>query len=82
MAARTSLDDTSPHAREALTRLYAQMSPAEKVERLRALTLAANLLTLAGLRARNPEASEHALLLELAKLRLGDDLVRRVYGDG
>jgi len=75
------VDDTSPETRTVLARLYAQMSPAEKLERLRAVTLAANRLALAGLRARHPDATEGALLLELAKLRLGDDLARRVYGD-
>jgi hypothetical protein len=82
MAQEWPLDDTSADARDALTRVYARMSSAEKVERMRAVTLAANRLTLAGLRTRNPEASDGVLLLELAKLRLGEELVRRIYGDG
>lgn len=45
------------------------------------LTLAANMLALAGLRERFPTATEGELLLRLARLRLGDDLVRRVYGE-
>jgi len=56
------------------------MSPAEKLDCMRAVTLAANRLALAGLRAHHPDATEGALLLELAKRRLGEDLVRRVYG--
>ena len=61
---------------------YAEMSFAEKAERIRAVTLAANQMALAGLRLRHPNASHRELLLALARLRLGDDLVDRVYGDG
>ncbi len=56
------------------------MSPAEKAARVVALTRAANTLALAGLRVRHPEASDGELLLRLAAIRLGPDLVRRVYG--
>jgi hypothetical protein len=81
MANRSPVDDTSPDARAIVARLYAKMSPAEKLARVRDLTFAANRLSLAGLRSRHPEESEGALLLRLAKLRLGDDLVRRAYRD-
>jgi hypothetical protein len=46
-----------------------------------ASALAANRMALAGLRLRHPERTDGELLLQLARLRLGDDLVRRVYGD-
>ena len=48
---------------------------------MRAVTLAANQIALAGLRLRHPDATERELLLVLARLRLGDDLVELVYGD-
>jgi hypothetical protein len=38
------------------------------------------MLALAGLRERFPEADERELLLRLAVLRLGADLVWRAYG--
>jgi hypothetical protein len=38
-------------------------------------------MALAGLRLRHPERTDGELLLQLARLRLGDDLVRRVHGD-
>lgn len=63
-----------------LRELYAAMTPAEKLLRMSAITLAANRLTLAGLAARHPEESRQQLLLRLARLRLGDDLVDRAYG--
>ena len=78
--ARRPLDDTSPAARAVLTAAYARMSPAEKIERMRAVTLAANRLGLAGLRDRYPDDSEGTLLLRLAQVRLGDELTRRAYG--
>ena len=80
MADDSVVNDTAPAMAELLRRRYAAMSPTEKAERLRAITLAANRMALAGLRARHPQASESSLLLELARMRLGDDLVRRVYG--
>lgn len=80
MADDTVVNDTAPATRELLRRRYAVMSLADKAERLRAITLAANQMALVGLRARHPHASDTDLLLELARLRLGDDVVRRVYG--
>lgn len=80
MADRLPLDDTSDDARAVMRRLYAAMTPAEKLKRMNELTVAANRLALAGLRSRHPEESEGALLLRLARVRLGDDLSDRVYG--
>ena len=77
-----SLNDTSVAAQEAVDRRYAEMSFAERAECVRAVTLAANQMALAGLRLRHPDASEGELLLALARLRLGDELVDRVYHDG
>lgn len=81
MASRSIIDDTSPEAREVLRRIYAAMSATEKIRRLSELTLAANQLTLVGLRSRHPSESERSLLLRLARIRLGEDLARRVYGE-
>jgi hypothetical protein len=80
MARRHDLDDTSADARAVMRDLYASMTPAEKLTRMRELTLAANQLALAGLAARHPAESRQELLLRLARLRLGDELVDRVYG--
>jgi hypothetical protein len=77
-----SVNDTSVAAQKAVDRRYAEMSFIERAERVRAVTVAANQMALAGLRLRHPDASESELLLALARLRLGDDLVGRVYGAG
>lgn len=77
-----SVSDTSAAAQAAVDQRYAEMSFAEKAERVRAVTHAANQMALAGLRLRHPDESQRELLLALARLRLGDDLVDRVYGNG
>lgn len=64
-----------------MRQLYASMTPAEKLERMSELTLAANRLALAGLQMRHPDESREQLLLRLARMRLGDELVDRVYGE-
>lgn len=71
--------DTDAATLAVMTELYARMTPAEKLERVRDLTLTSARLALAGLRARHPQEDEGELLLRLASLRLGDELVSRVY---
>jgi hypothetical protein len=80
MRQRSQLDDTSHDARRVQQALYASMTSAEKLRRMSELTLAANQLALAGLAARYPRESRQELLLRLARLRLGADVVDRVYG--
>ena len=80
MAPARSFSDTSPDALRLMSSLYARMSPAEKLRRMQQLTLAVNQLALAGLRSRHPTEDEPALLLRLARIRLGDDIVEAVYG--
>jgi hypothetical protein len=80
MGRRSQFDDTSTEAQSVQQALYASMTPAEKLTRMSELTLAVNRLALAGLEARYPRESRHELLLRLARMRLGDDLVDRVYG--
>ena len=74
------LDDTSADARKVQRELYASMTPAQKLQRMSELTLAVSRLALAGLAARYPDESRSEHLLRLARLRLGNDLVDRVYG--
>jgi hypothetical protein len=77
---REPMDDTTSDAREVLFDAYSRMSPAEKIERMRQLTLMANSLALTGLRERHPDESEGMLLLRLARLRLGAELTQEIYG--
>jgi hypothetical protein len=74
------LDDTSNDVRSVQQALYASMTPSQKLRRMSELTMAVNRLALAGLAGRHPDESQQGLLLRLARLRLGDDLVDRAYG--
>ncbi|MGH7670438.1 MAG: hypothetical protein ACRENQ_13205 [Gemmatimonadaceae bacterium] len=60
--------------------VYRRMSPVEKADGVRALTLAVNELALTGLRARYPSANEGELRLRLAVQRLGEEAVAQAYG--
>lgn len=74
------LDDTSEAVSAAMYTLFASMPPSEKVRRMNELTMTANHMALAGLKMRHPGETDSALLLRLAELRLGTDLVRKAYG--
>lgn len=72
--------DTDAETLERMTAIYREMSPVQKMARVRDLTLAVNRLALARLRETHPLESEGGLLLRLARRRLGDELVDRAYG--
>jgi hypothetical protein len=80
MVRRTPLFDTPPRVVAEHARLMARLSPAERAQRVSDLTATASMMALAGLRSRYPGATEAELLLRLAVLRLGADVVERVYG--
>lgn len=75
------ISDTPPDVLGVMSSLYRRMSPSDKLRRVRDLTLAANELALEGLRRRHPDEPQSELLLRLARIRLGDDLVTEVYGE-
>jgi hypothetical protein len=74
------MTDTSPAMRAVHARLVANLEPAQRIGRVRELTLAANLMALAGLRRRYPRAPDEELFLRLASLRLGAEAIERAYG--
>jgi hypothetical protein len=78
-AMASPLRDTDPDILQRMSALYARMTPAQKLARVRDLTLAVNALALAGLRARHPHEQEGQLLLRLARRRLGEDLTAKAY---
>ena len=80
MHRRPALDDTSADVRAKLHELYGSMDPGQKLALMSELTMAVHRLALAGLEARHPEESRRELLLRLARMRLGDELVERAYG--
>ena len=72
--------DTSARADAVQFELLRAMTPAQRAEIFTALTLAVQDLAMAGLRKRYPAATDDELRLRLAARRLGDDVVRRVWG--
>ncbi|NNF13206.1 MAG: hypothetical protein HKN72_08285 [Gemmatimonadetes bacterium] len=74
-----TLTDTDAATMARMDTSYRQMTPAEKLQRVRDLTKMADRLSLAGLRARHPDDSAVVLSLRLARIRLGPDLFDRAY---
>ncbi|HET7711447.1 MAG TPA: hypothetical protein VFL80_05920 [Thermoanaerobaculia bacterium] len=74
------VSDTTPAAERIRAHLLARMSPEEKLERVRELTLAVQRLSFTGLRAMHPQATDDEIWLRMATYRLGKEVVRRVYG--
>jgi hypothetical protein len=72
--------DTSATADEVQFAILRSMTPQQKAEIFTGLTLAVQELAMAGLREQFPDASEDELRLRLAARRLGNDLVRRIWG--
>lgn len=70
--------DTSPAAERFLIDRLRSLSPVERWTRVRDSFAAGRSLALAGLRARFPEATEHELHVELARLLHGDVVAARV----
>jgi hypothetical protein len=72
--------DSSPAAIAVRSEIYRQMTSRQKAQCIRDLCNSANRLALIGLRQRHPSANEGEVMLRLAVLRLGEELVFRAYG--
>jgi len=73
--------DTSPEAWEVFIELQRRMSPSEKLRRTLEYSDSIRHAALQGLRQRYPEAGERQLFLMMARMTLGAELFRKVYGD-
>ncbi len=76
----TQSADTSYEAELFLIEAWRQMSPAEKVRRIREDSMACEELALVGLRRRHPHATERELQLRLGALRLGRETMIAAFG--
>ena len=72
--------DTSAKAQAFQDALVRYMSPAEKLERVAALSRMVNSLALEGIKMRHPTATEFWIRMRQAEQRLGRELTRTVYG--
>ena len=75
-----SLGDTHPAMEALLIDGYRKMSPTQKIERVRALTLAVQELALADIRRRHPEADDRERTLRLASRWIDPELMVRAFG--
>ncbi len=74
------VDDTDPAIEAILIEGYRRMSPAQKLERVRALTRAVQQLALLDIRRRHPDADEREQALRLASRWLEPELMLRAFG--
>lgn len=72
--------DTAPKARLQYEESLRRKTPEERLRMAQELTLAVQRISFAGMRERHPELSDDDIWLKLAILRLGEDVVRKVYG--
>jgi hypothetical protein len=72
--------DTSPKASRAYYVRLAEMSPAERVNIGVSLWEAGNALQRAGMRLRFPGVDEEEITFQVAVVRFGEELARRIYG--
>jgi len=73
-------DDTHPAIRALLIEGYRKMSPAQKLERVRALNHAVQQLALMDIRRRHPNADEREQALRLASRWIEPELMVRAFG--
>ena len=74
------LDDTRPAVKAMLIDGYRKMSPTEKIDRVRSLTLAIQELALADIRRRHPGADAREQALRLASRWIEPALMARAFG--
>ncbi len=75
-----SAKDTHPMANAVIVEGYRKMTPVQKIERVRSLTLAIQELALADIRRRHPEADTTEQALRLASRWISPELMRRAFG--
>ncbi len=73
--------DTSPEAQAVQDAAYRRMGAYGRVDAAFRLTASARALTAAGVRHRHPDYSDDQVNAAVARLILGDDLVRQVWPD-
>ncbi len=73
-------NDTHPTIEAFLIEGYRKMSPAQKLERVRALTRAVQELALLDVRRRHPEADAREQALRVASRWIEPDLMARAFG--
>jgi hypothetical protein len=73
-------NDTHPKGEALLLEAYRKMSPAQKLERVGALTRAVQELALMDIRRRHPDAAPREQALRVASRWIGPELMIRAFG--
>ena len=73
--------DAPEHVARLQIELWRRMSPLEKLQLVSGLTGASRAMCLAGIRLRNPGATEREIGFRFALITLGAELTARVYPD-
>lgn len=76
---RTQARDVHPDVEAIVVEGWRSMSAAEKVQQVHELTRTARQFSLAGIRARNPNASERDVQLRLASFWLDRETMIRLF---
>lgn len=80
MSTSAGVSDTSPSAAAVQTEIYRRMTQEQRVAQALSLCASARTMAAAGIRDRNPDATDQERFRILVDLVLGPDLARRAYG--
>ena len=75
-----SLSDTHPEIEKRLIEGLRRMSAAEKFQRIAELNASLELLAMADVKKRHPEANEWECRLRVASRRIPPDLMKKAFG--
>ena len=73
--------DTAPEAQALQDQLYRELGVFERVATIFRLNASVRAMTVAGIRRRHPHYTDDDVKMALARLILGDELVRKVWPD-
>ena len=71
--------DTSAEAEKIMCRLYRNMTPAQKIQRIFSAYRMGKMLSMAGIRMAHPHATEDQVWRLWARRHFGDDLYEKAY---
>ncbi len=77
---KTQSPDTHPEIERILIEAYRRMPPAEKFRRIEGMNRTMEMLAMADIRRRYPDASEYECRLRVASRRIPAELMRKAFG--
>lgn len=77
---KTQSPDTHPDIERILIEAYRKMSMAEKFHKVQELNRTVEILAMADVRRRYPDADEYECRLRVASRRIPADLMRKAFG--